>query len=130
MTRLNDWPERLAAFMDERRNVPFQFGIHDCSTFAADAVAAMTGERLQIPVADSPEAYARLVRDQGTLRDMAEALLGESIHPAYAQRGDVVLLEMGERETLGICVGAEIAGPGADGLALAPMSMALLAWRI
>jgi hypothetical protein len=130
MTRHNDWPERLAAFMDERRHVPFEWGISDCSTFAADAVAAMTGERLQIPAADSPEAYARLARDQGTLAEMAEALLGEPIHPAYAQRGDVVLLVMDERETLGICVGTEIAGPGADGLALAPMSMAVAAWRI
>lgn len=130
MKRHNDWPERLAAFMDERRAMPFEFGTNDCSTFAADAVAAMTGERLQIPAADSPQAYARLVRDQGTLAEMAEALLGEPIHPAFAQRGDVVLLVMDERETLGVCVGADIAGPGANGLALAPMSMAVSAWRI
>ncbi|MEN9806089.1 MAG: hypothetical protein RL756_597 [Pseudomonadota bacterium] len=130
MMRLKDWPERLAAFMDERRSMPFGWVTNDCSTFAADAVAAMTGECLQIPAADSPEAYARLIRDHGTLREMAEALLGEPIHPAYAQRGDVVLLVMDERETLGVCVGAKIAGPGTDGLVLAPMSMAVAAWRI
>lgn len=130
MTRRTDWDARLYAFMESRRVMPFAWSSNDCATFAADAVEAVTGERLQIPQAGTPEAYARLVRDQGTLREMAGALLGDSIAPSYAQRGDVVLLMLDERETLGICVGAEIAGPGADGLALVPMSHAVAAWRI
>ena len=130
MTRHTDWESRLFEFMESRRTAPFAWSSNDCATFAADAVAAITGERLQIPQADTPEAYARLLRDQGSLRDMACALLGEPIPASFAQRGDVVLLLLDDRETLGICVGADIAGPGADGLVLVPMAHAVDAWRI
>lgn len=130
MMRVTDWEARLYAFMDARRVMPFAWAQNDCATFAADAVEAITGERLAIPQADTPEAYARLLRDQGSLRSMAEALLGDAIAPAYAQRGDVVLLVLDDRETLGVCVGADIAGPGANGLVLVPMAHAVAAWRI
>ena len=130
MTRSDDWPERLFEYMDARRGLPFAWGDNDCASFACGAVYAMTGERLEIPAADSAEAYARLLRDQGPLQAMVEALLGDPIAPAYAQRGDVVLLTLEGRETLGVCVGMDIAGPGADGLALVPMACAVAAWRV
>jgi hypothetical protein len=120
----------LFDFMQARRERPFAWGTNDCASFAADAVEAMTGERLQIPQAATPEAYARLLRDQGPLQAMVEALLGEPIPASFAQRGDVVLLVLDDRDTLGICVGADIAGPGADGVVLVPMSHAVAAWRI
>ena len=130
MKRRDDWPERLFEYMDARRSVPFAWRENDCASFACGAVYAMTGERLEIPAAESPEAYARLLRDQGPLQAMVEALLGDPIAPAYAQRGDVVLLTLEGRETLGVCVGMDIAGPGADGLALVPMACAVAAWRV
>ena len=43
MKRLEDWPERLAAFVEARRAMPFRWGQNDCALFAADAVAAVTG---------------------------------------------------------------------------------------
>jgi hypothetical protein len=130
MMRRTDWAERLYDFMESRRAVPFAWSANDCASFAGDAVEAMTGGRVEIPRAATPAAYARLLRDQGSLQSMAAALLGDPIAPAYAQRGDVVLLLLDERETLGICVGADIAGPGGNGLVLVPMAHAVSAWRI
>ena len=38
MKRLEDWPERLAAYVDAHRDTPFRWGQNDCATFAAGAV--------------------------------------------------------------------------------------------
>jgi hypothetical protein len=42
-TRLPDWPEQLAAFIEARRDMPFDWAVNDCCVLAADAVLAMTG---------------------------------------------------------------------------------------
>lgn len=49
MTRVEDWPERLAAFIEQRRKMPFAWGSNDCALFAADAVCAITGVDLGEP---------------------------------------------------------------------------------
>lgn len=41
--RRDDWRERLATLLDERRRYGFAFGRFDCCLWAADAVEAMTG---------------------------------------------------------------------------------------
>lgn len=128
--RTSDWPEKLAEYLHQKRDVPFSWGTNDCASFACDAVFSMTGERLAIPVVETPEAYVQLLQDSGPLGDIVTSYLGEPIHPAFAQRGDVVLLQVEQRDTLGICVGESLAGPGLDGLVLIPMSLAVSAWRV
>jgi hypothetical protein len=49
---------------------------------------------------------------------------------AYAQRGDVVLVEISGRESLAVCAGAEACGPGTAGLEFVPMTAARAAWRV
>ena len=44
MTRLDDWPERLAAVVACHRAAEFGWGTFDCATFFADAVQAVCGE--------------------------------------------------------------------------------------
>lgn len=41
--RHESWPARLSQFLHDRRDVPFAWGLNDCLTFGADAVAALTG---------------------------------------------------------------------------------------
>ena len=43
MERLQDWPSRLAEFVESRRDVGFARGKADCCMLVADAVQAMTG---------------------------------------------------------------------------------------
>ena len=43
LPRLRDWPERLDALLRARAEWPFVWGVHDCCTFCADAVLAITG---------------------------------------------------------------------------------------
>lgn len=131
MRRREDWPERLAEYLEGARGRPFSFGTHDCATFAAGAVAVMTDAEIEAPRVESAADYARFVLAAGSLHDHVGDRLGEPLpSPAFAQRGDVVLMTLDGRETLGVCIGAEVAGPGPGGMVTMPMSIAAAAWRV
>lgn len=125
-----DWPERLAAFVEGRRFTPFVWGGNDCCLFAADAVLAITGTDLALDhrgrYADARGAL-EIVGAPGGLAGLVD-LPGRD--PGLARRGDVVLAEMQGREVLGVCVGADYAAPGADGLVFRPMNEARRAWEV
>lgn len=131
--RRQDWPERLFALVDARCDTPFEWSVHDCCSFAADAVLEMTGTD---PIADlrgqwDDEVSAlRLLKDHGGIEALASARLGEQVAPAFAQRGDVVLHTLTGREALGVCVGDRFAAVGDVGVEFAPMSHAVRAWRV
>lgn len=131
--RREDWAERLFALIDARHDTPFAWGLHDCCTFAADAVREMTGVD---PIADVRGAWddeisaLRLLTKHGGIEALASARLGERVAPAFAQRGDVVLHTLTGREALGVCVGDRFAAVGDVGLEFVRMSFATLAWRV
>jgi hypothetical protein len=128
--RYDDWPERLEAFIDSRRDVPFGWGTNDCVTFANDAVEAITGSKPVHVTWDSAASALSAIQAVGSISDMCETLFGKDIPASFAQRGDVVLMMMDGRETLGIMIAERIAGPAADGLILLPISTAIKAWRV
>ncbi|MBB5709448.1 DUF6950 family protein [Sphingomonas xinjiangensis] len=107
LSRAPDWEERLSVYLDRVRDEPFKWGSHDCALFAAGAVKAMTGTD---PAADFRDTYTNRTgaaaalqeHGAGTLLKTVTSWLGEPKHPAFAQRGDVVIKD---RNTLGVCVG-------------------------
>jgi hypothetical protein len=134
--RLPDWPERLAAFIEARRDMPFDWQVNDCCVLAADAVLAMTGRDF---LADYRGRYAT--------EEQAEALMGEGglpaflprvmaafgaqeVPPAGAQRGDVALIRLENQLVCGVVTGPHIAAPGARGLAFVPLRRATMAWGV
>lgn len=134
LERRQDWPERLFALIEARRDTPFAWGEHDCCSFAADAILEMAGTD---PIADlrsdwDDEVSAlRLLKEHGGIETLATERLGPPIDPAFAQRGDVVLHMLTGREALGVCVGDRfVAVADARGVEFAPMSHAVRAWRV
>jgi len=145
--RREDWPERLLAFIESRRRTAFAWGEHDCALFACDAVLAMTGID---PAAwfrgryrDRRTAYAALGDFLGLGAKAApRAALGAvcarlanshgwpEVPSAFAQRGDVGLLDLRGRETLAICMGAVFVAAGPGGLVFIPHGHARRAWRV
>jgi hypothetical protein len=134
--RLTCWPERLAALVEERRSVPFTWGEHDCVSFAADAAQAVTGAD---PIAPWRGSYAseeegdRILGPDGLEAFVARFLAdfgAREIPPARAQRGDWVLLTIGNQALCGVCLGATIAAPGQRGLAFVPARKAVRAWAV
>lgn len=137
MQRLPDWPERLAAYVEARRHMPFDWGVNDCVLFAAGALDAMTeGLRLSFDQrmwADAAEA-AYILKKLGGLQAACRESLGEPIEgdqAALVGRGGVVCVDLEGRPTLGIALGNGCwCGPGADGLVFRPMAEVRLAWEV
>jgi hypothetical protein len=134
--RFPDWPQRLAATLEAARTRKFSYGGFDCALFAADCVKAISGVDYAIAFRGyrtHQQAY-RIITEHGGLEKLLISLLGEPIHTALAQRGDVVLAEIPVVEeeglSVGVCLGAFCAFPAGVGLRLHPRSVAKLAWRI
>ena len=140
--RLDDWPARLRRFLEDRKRTPFAWGRNDCCLFAADAVLAITGTDAAAAwrgYRTARGAATRLDRHGGVaglMREAAAAHGWAEILPAFARRGDVVLLvhpaPRHAVDALGIVdlSGRRAAVPDADGLAAVPLIQAVTAWRI
>lgn len=134
MTRLEDWQQRLAAHLMETRRARFRPGRHDCATWAADAVLAMTNEDL---AAGWRETYATEDEGLAGLRaagwedhvDLAASLLPE-IAPHEARPGDVVAVTTEGGPALGVVQGAHVYVAGAVGVRLVPRGQVARAFRV
>lgn len=128
-----DWPRRLSEYIEAARFTPFEWGTHDCCVFCDDAVMAMTGESRMAALRGayaSARAAAGLIKRAGGLVAITSRHLGQ---PAFgnARRGDVVMFEsLGHGPALGICIGAQFAAAGPDGVAFGDISAAQAVWRI
>ena len=131
--RVQHWPRLLAEFVDSRKAMPFEWGVNDCVTMAADWVIAATGED---PIEDirgwnDALSAARTIESLGGLSQAVTDRIGPEIPTAFAQRGDLVMHEETDRPGLGVCIGDRFAAPlEAGGVALVPMSRAVCAWRV
>lgn len=115
MYRFPDWEARLAAYLEPLRLRPFAWGTHDCCTFAAGAVAAMTG------VDPMPEFRGRYSTAIGSARALSRYGGGtlaatmdarfESAAAALAHRGDIVMTS----GLLGVCLGGFLVAVGSEG---------------
>jgi hypothetical protein len=131
--RFPNWPQRLDAFIDSRRTVPFSYGNggHDCCQFAAMAVEAMTGTNPAAKWHYSCElGAAMLIKKAGGLQALITEAMGAPVHASQAGRGDVVLAELDRGDTIGICLGRDCAFPGDVGTVMRPRSAIRAAWKV
>lgn len=136
LTRVPDWDVRLAACIEAARGQPFEWGRHDCLTWAFDVRAAITG---QPSLADlwrgryrTERGALRLIRRFGHADLIAglRAELGEPlVSPLMARRGDITITR-DPFPVVAIVVGAVATAPGPDGPSTFPLRTAALAWRV
>ena len=116
--RRDDWPEKMLAEIAAAERRPFSWGSHDCATFAAGVVAAMTGSD---PMADLRGTYSDAASAQAAIKRAGHASLyhlladrfGPTIPPAHAGRGDLALAHGDDGPALGIVDGAGVVFLGA-----------------
>lgn len=134
--RAPDWPERLAELVEQRRHAPFAWGTNDCITWASDVTLAITGRD---PWAAhrgtySTEAEADRIVGSAGLEALVERLMRDAgareIPVAMAQRGDWVIVGIGNMPLVGVVLGRHVAAPGDDHLAFVPQRRATRAWAI
>lgn len=130
--RVEDWPLRLNRTVEAARGRAFQWGKHDCVTWAAEIVLTLTGTDLNLPnnYRTAKGSMMAMRRTTGST-NMSEAVtyfLGEPMaNPKLAQRGDIVLY--GTR-SLGVCVGAQALCLSETGLEPVPLTDCSTAWRV
>lgn len=116
MTRLTDWPARLAALLSAMETRPFDANRWNCGRFALAAVEAVTGSRPKV----------RVVPDLVAAADSAGF---PRVPPLLARMGDVVLAPDPDR--LGVVLDAgRVAFVGPCGLLRAPITVCTVAWKI
>lgn len=141
LTRREDWPERLQAFVVAAAQTPFAYGRHDCLLFATGAIEAMTGTDLAATArgtyddAEGAAAALAAFAGGGVLEAAGKVAAEhglERVGWTWAQRGDVVLVATPLGSALGICTGthAMVAAQGGTGLAAVPMSRVARVYRI
>lgn len=129
-----DWQARLVAYLHEARLRPFAFGQHDCSLFAADCVAAMTGADM------AAEWRGRYATMRGGLRLLRRAGFDDHIALAahhfpeiskmLAQPGDLAVVPTEDGPALGVVQGEAIYVLGPTGLGLVSILSAQRAFRV
>jgi hypothetical protein len=129
--RREDWEVALAAFVERHQDVPFEWGLHDCCTFACGAVNAVTGVKPILPYKYETEDEARMyLAKVGGFVGLWCSLLGEVQRPKLAAAGDVVLFDYEGVSATGVCIGDKIAALTEFALVRVPMSRARMCWKV
>lgn len=126
LQRLAGWELRLDAAIDAYRARPYRLGTSDCLRLACDAIEAVTGQahwHLFAGRYDDKATALRLIRTWGrTWSEAFGAFFGvEPLPPLLARRGDIVTY-IDREPHLGVCVGAEVALYGPEGLVFVPLA--------
>ena len=133
MSRVDNWPARLNAFVERRRRMPFRWGVHDCCQFARAAVAELRGtdpaSGLALRQYRRSSGAARLLRRLGGADALPGACGLAAIPVTQAGRGDLVCYEV-NRPALGICLGAKSAFPGGHALVFIATLECQRAWKV
>ena len=134
--RLVGWEIALAELVFARHSVPFTWGTNDCVTFAADAMAAVTGIDPIAPIrgtwhdrasADAAlTAFCGFASAERAMEVVAEQLALPRVPATLARRGDVVAID----GMLAVVTGAGAAAPGRRGLVFDTPPADAAAWRI
>jgi len=128
--RLDGWEKRLDSII--QANEPFAWGTNDCCMFAVRCVEAITG-------VDHGKKYCgyktglgamKRLNKYGGVEGIATACLGEPKSIKLAKRGDVVMHNISDGLSLGICLGDKIAGVDDDGIVFLPVSAGIQAWGV
>lgn len=129
MKRLENWDIRLGEAVDDAKETVFSWGRHDCCTFAARCVEAITGKD---PMATFRNKYhdqkssLEILKQEGmgTLFLTLKSIFGDPVGPAKANRGDLVFVSGGNGPCLGVCLGRHSVfvgqDEGAEGLVFVP----------
>jgi hypothetical protein len=127
MIRLSDWETKLVSYASGLRHEPFAWGTHDCCTFAAGAVEAMTGVD---PMLEYRGKYT-------TALGSARALGGKTLEEVLDEKFDQVPISHAQRGDLAFhnnCVGVNAGGyawfVSDDGLARIYRSDWQKAWSV
>lgn len=124
--KLPDYRSRLQNYLTGKNGLPFRFGKNDCFTFAGGAIEAVTGEDVYSQYVGKYRTgggAARLLTENGfdTQADFYKQF-GDDVHPAFAQYGDIAILDHAGGQSLGVVFGSFAVGIAEEGIIRVPLS--------
>ncbi len=141
-SRFTVWPALFEAFLSRNRSRRFRYGSWDCCLFVADAIEAMTGTDVASEFRGRYDSRATAVKvtkeycGRASIAVLASAVFSAAgfteVAPAFAQRGDAVLIRRSRDFSLGIVAlnGMDVVITSNRGLWKLPLSRATRAWRV
>jgi hypothetical protein len=104
--RAAKWRNALIEEIERSQRLPFEYGKHDCLQFVARCVLAITGTDHAVQFGSYTDP-AEILKEHGGVDGILTEIFGEPKHPSEASDGDVVLAEIGGRESAGVCMGGK-----------------------
>lgn len=127
-----NWLPRLSSVISRAQHTPFAWGKHDCCLFACDCAVAIAGidPAAQYRGRYSTEIGAKraLTKNHGSLEAAFDACF-QRIDPAFAQRGDLVLIEDDLGRSAGVVWSNGIWSVSPSGTGIVNLTP-LIAWRV
>jgi hypothetical protein len=132
MKRRRDWEQRLHAIIVAKRDLPHEFGKHDCLLWTADAVKAVTGKDFGKGHRSKYKSLASAYRHLQEMGfDSPEALL-DSLFPVkpigFAGRGDIALCRTPTGDNPGVVIGSDALVVGEQGETVGLVRVARKDW--
>lgn len=136
--RVESWESELWDTVEWARNEPYRIGAHDCVTFAAKVIKALTGKDHLGELTgkyDSERGALKFIRqlagDKGLAGATSKILEQTELPMAKAGRGDLVMYrDDKDVEHLGICIGVDIAMLSSDGLLFINRGECVCCWLV
>jgi len=140
--RVDGWEDRLRSYLLDHQDTPFSYGSFDCLSFAAGAAHSITGVdimarfRGQYGTHLGAMRIARRVYGCRTVPDVLAEMMHEhgwlEVSPAFAQRGDIVLVAINDDLIVGVLHpnGREAVITTNQGLWRVPLASVRRAWKV
>lgn len=135
LARLPNWPERLGDFLTEAHRRPYDPLTWNCALFVFGAIEAQTGTNpakrfARNGVLRDEKHMQQIIAKHGGVRGIATRVLGEPIPIFQARRGDLIVAEGEDDETLGVMDSARAVVLARDGLSRLRLDKARAAWSV
>jgi len=137
--RKSNWPSLLTLFIEEKKNLPFEWGQNDCCMFTAEWICILTGQYPETAkklrgTYNTSEGAAKIIEAIGgveiILQKEADLKGWKSCPIAFAQRGDLALIDTDNGPSLGVVIGASVIYAGRLGCIEMPINKCRKAWRV
>ncbi len=131
--RRHDWSSQLYLQIDAHKERSFACGDNDCCLFVARVVDAMCDTDHEMTLRDKyqdEQTALEYISRSGGIASAVDTVIGSHKSEGRPMRGDVVLFNGENGETLGICVGRYIAAMGKDGVVFADRPSMICYWSI
>lgn len=129
MKRLENWRDRLRAYVRATARMPFEFGTNDCALFAAGAIREMTGVDLAAEFRGqySDEATGRVLLAKSGFNSPIDMLAAHFPEAERARAGDICVVY---GDVTGVSQGRAVYVLTADGIATVPATAIERVFRV